>query len=131
MMTPRPNTADRHPIAGLYAWLDAAGAVVVTAAGLVGFAAVSWTQPLASAIALVLIGVGAAVAALFVVAVGWNRHQLLRPSTVWLVTLAVWANALVVVSPALYIGTVVVMCALAAMQAVLRHQLRRPVVVAR
>lgn len=126
-----PDSPDRHTIAGLSASLDAAVAVVVTAAGLVGFAAVSWTQPLDSAIALVLIGVGAAVAALFVVAVGWNRPALLRPSTVWLATLAVWANALVVVSPALYVGTVVVMCALAATQAVLRHQLRRPVVMAR
>ena len=131
-MTTDPDSPDRHTIdAGLSAWLEAAVAVVVTAAGLVGFAAVSWTQPLDSAIALVLIGVGAAVAALFVVAVGWNRPALLRPSTVWLATLAVWANALVVVSPALYIGTVVVMCALAATQAVLRHQLQRPVVVAR
>lgn len=130
-MTTDPDSPDRHTIAGLSAWLEAAIAVVVTTAGLVGFAAVSWTQPLDSAIALVLIGVGAAVAALFVVAVGWNRPALLRPSTVWLATLAVWANALVVVSPALYIGTVVVMCALAATQAVLRRQLLRPVVVAR
>lgn len=127
-MTTDPDSRDRHTIAGLSASLDAAIAVVVTAAGLGGFAAVSSTQPLDSAIALVLIGVGAAVAALFVVAGGWNRPQLLRPSTVWLVTLAVWANALVVVSPALYIGTVVLMSALAAIQAVLRHQLLRPVV---
>ena len=127
-MTTDPDSPDRHTIAGLSALLDVTIAVVVTAAGLVGFAAVSSTQPLDSAIALVLIGVGAAVAALFVVAVGWNRPQLLRPSTVWLVTLAVWANTLVVVSPALYIGTVVLMSALAATQAVLRHQLLRPVV---
>lgn len=127
-MTTDPDSPDRHTIAGLSASLDAAVAVVVTAAGLVGFAAVSWTQPLDSAIAVVLVGVGAAVAALLVLAVGWNRHQLLRPSTVWLATLAVWANALVVVSPALYIGTVVVMSALVATQAVLRHQLLRPVV---
>ncbi len=127
-MTTDPGSPDRHTIAGLSALIEAAIAVVVTAAGLVGFAAVSSTQPLDSAIALVLIGVGAAVAALFVVAVGWNRPQLLRPSTVWLVTLAVWANALVVVSPSLYIGTVVLMSALAATQAVLRHQLLRPMV---
>lgn len=127
-MTTDPDSPDRHTIAGLSTWLEAAIAVVVTAAGLVGFAAVSWTQPLDSAIALVLIGVGAAVAALFVVAVGWNRPALLRPSTVWLATLAVWANALVVVSPVLYVGTVVVMSALAATQ-VLRHQFLRPVVV--
>ncbi len=124
-MTTDPGSPDRHTIAGLSALIEAAVVVVVTAAGLVGSAAVSWTQPLDSTIALVLIGVGAAVAALFVVTVGWNRPALLRPSTVWLATHAVWANALVVVSPALYVGTVVVMCALAATQAVLRHQLLR------
>lgn len=128
-MTTDPGSPDRHTIAGLSALIEAAVVVVVTAAGLVGFAAVSWTQPLDSAIALVLIGVGAAVAALFVVAVGWYRPALLRPSTVWVVTLAVWVNALLVVSPALYVGTVVVMCALAVTQAVVRHQLS--VVVAR
>lgn len=85
-MTTDPDSPDRHTIAGLSAWLDAAVAVVVTAAGLVGFAAVSWTQPLDSAIALVLIGVGAAVAALFVVAVGWNRPEqscYVRPRCGW------------------------------------------------
>ncbi|MDV6309995.1 hypothetical protein [Gordonia amicalis] len=121
-------TTGAHTIARLSGWLDATVVVAVTVAGLGGFAAVSLTEPLSSAIALVLIGVGAAVAALFVVAVGWNNPALLRPATVWLVALAVWVNALVVVSPMLYLGVVVAVCILVATQAVLRHQLRRPVV---
>ncbi|MCZ4581528.1 hypothetical protein O4158_21050 [Gordonia amicalis] len=89
---------DQPSLLQLHAWLDAAPAVVVTAGGLIGFAAVSFTEPWQSAVTMLLIGVGTALTVLILIAVGWDKRHLLRPATVWLATQAVWVNAVVSVS---------------------------------
>lgn len=123
--------ADQLPLRHLDSWLDAAISVVVTAGGLVGFAVVSFTEPWQSAVAMLLIGVGTALTVLMLVAVGWDRQHLLRPAAVWLATLAVWCNAVVSVSGALYVAILVTLAALVLAQRVVRHQLHRtPEVVA-
>ncbi|PKZ63585.1 hypothetical protein CYJ73_21220 [Gordonia terrae] len=109
----------------LQSWLDAAIAVVVTAGGLLGFAAVSFTEPWQSAVTMLLIGVGTALTVLLLVAVGWDRRHLLRPATVWLATLAVWVNAVVSVSGALYIVILVTLTALVLARRAVRHQEHR------
>ncbi|WP_439033274.1 hypothetical protein [Gordonia terrae] len=109
--------ADQPSLPQLHSWLDAAIAVVVTVGGLLGFAAVSFTEPWQSAVTMLLIGVGTALAVLLIVAVGWDRRHLLRPATVWLATLAVWVNA---VSGALYFAILVTLATLVLAQRVVR-----------
>ncbi|WP_288817130.1 hypothetical protein [uncultured Gordonia sp.] len=117
--------ADQLSLRHLDSWLEAAIAVVVTAGGLVGFAAVSFTEPWQSAVTMLLIGVGTALTVLLLIGVGWDKPQLLRPATVWLATLAVWCNAVVSVSAALYVAILVTLAALVLAQRVVRHQLHR------
>ncbi|MFE0750852.1 hypothetical protein [Gordonia sp. NPDC058843] len=116
---------DQLSLPQLHSWLDAAIAAVVTVGGLVGFAAVSFTEPWQSAVTMLLIGVGTALTVLLLVAVGWDKRHLLRPATVWLATLAVWVNAVVSVSGALYFAILVTLATLVLAQRAVRHQLHR------
>ena len=113
---------DQLSLTQLQSWLNAAFAVVVTGGGLLGFAAVSFTEPWQSAVTMLLIGVGTALTVLLLVAVGWDKRHLLRPDTVWLATLAVWVNAVVSVSGALYIVILVTLIALVLARRAVRHQ---------